>query len=306
VLRQTLESLEKGREYLEQAIAVDPDYALAHAGMAEYYFLSACWGDTGPTEVLPKVKAAAMEALGRDDMLAEAHAILGVARGIGDFDWAGAEPEIIRAVELNPASPTIRLFHGFWFLRPVGRVDEALSQAQRAVELDPLSALCNNVLAYMYYVTGQHEEAIAQYQRAMDLDPGWYFPHFLLAIAYQHMERVEEGLSEARKACELSGRNALTLGVLGLGHGLAGQASEARAVLEALMNQRRTAYVSPWAIAVACRGVGEMGQTLQWLERGVEEHDIIEVTGLKSDPRYAMLHGHPRYQAMLRKMNLLA
>jgi serine/threonine protein kinase len=304
VLRQTIESLAKGSEYLKQAIALDPEYALAYAGMAEYYFLTALWGDAGSKEVLARTKSAAMEALSRDDTLPEAHQMLAVARGIGDFDWAEAEQESRRALELNPASPLVRLFHGFWVLRPVGRVNEALSHVQRAVELDPLSALSNNCLAYLYYVRGQYDVAIAQYQRAMDLDPGWYFPHWLLAITYEHMGRVEEGISEAQKACELSGRNALALGILGLGYGLASRDREARAVLEELTTKRRTAYVSPWAMAAACGGVGEVEQALQWLEKGVDERDIIEVTGLKSDPRYANLRGHPRYQALLRTMNL--
>ena len=121
---------------------------------------------------------------------------------------------------------------------------------------------------------------------------------------YEQMERIEEGIFEAQKACELSGRNALTLGILGLGYGLAGRGSEARAILRELTTQRRTAYVPPWAMAAVCRGLGEVEQALEWLEKGIEERDIIEIAGLKYDPRYFNLRGHPRYQAMLRKMNL--
>ena len=120
VLRMTPESLAKGKEYLEQAIALDPDYALAYAGMAEYYFVSAFWGFMDPKEALPRIKSAAMEALSRDDTLAEAHAVLGVAKGIGDFDWVGAEQEFRRALELNPASPIVRYYYGFYCLRPIG------------------------------------------------------------------------------------------------------------------------------------------------------------------------------------------
>jgi len=300
----TPESLTKGKEYLEQAIALDLDYALAYAGMGEYYFVSTFWGFMDPKEALPKTKSAAIEALRLDDTLAEAHIMLGVARGVGDLDWAGAEREFRRAMELNPASPIVRYYYGFWLLRPTGRLDEALTQLQQAVELDPLSALYNTLVAYLYYAKGQYDLAIAQFQRAMDLDSGWYFPHWMLAIAYEHMKRVEEGTSEAQKSCELSGRTAMTLGILGLAYGLAGRGSEARAVLEELVTQRRTAYVPPWAMAAVCRGLGEVEQALEWLEKGVEERDVIEVTGLKTDPRYIDLHGHPRFRPLLGNLNL--
>jgi Flp pilus assembly protein TadD len=287
VLRVTPESLGKGKAYLEQAIALDPDYALAYAGMAEYYYVSALWGFMNPKEALP-----------------EAHSVLGVAKGIGDFDWMGAEREFRRALELNPASARVRFHYGFACLRPTGRLDEALWQFQQAVELDPLSALHNSLLAYWYYVRGQYDMATAQFQRAMDLDPGWYMPHWLLAIMLEHMGRHDEAIATAQKACELSGRNALTLGILGLAYGLAGRRNNAQALLQELTAQRHTTYVPPFAMAAIYRGLGDVDQALEWLEKGVDERDTMVVTGLKSEPRYIALRGHPRYQALLRKMKL--
>jgi serine/threonine-protein kinase len=304
VLRMTPEALAKGKEYLEQAIALDPDYALAYTGMAEYYWTSAFWGFRDPKQFLPKAKSAAMEAASRDDTLAEAHALSGILRGTVDFDWVGAEQEFRRALELNPASPIVRYWYGFFFLRPMGRLDEALSEVRRAVELDPLSAIYNTCLAHLYYARGQYDLAIAQHRRAMDLDPGWYVPHWLLAIQYAHIGMFEEAIASAQKACELSGRNAPAVGILALAYGLAGRPSEARALLEELTTLRRTTYVPPFAMAAVYRSLGELDQALEWLEKGVEEHDLIVVTGLRSDPRYIPLHGHPRYQALLRKMNL--
>jgi len=186
----------------------------------------------------------------------------------------------------------------------MGRLEEASTQLQRAVELDPLSALYNALVAYLYYARGKCDPAIEQCQRTMDLDPGWYFPHWLLAIVYEHLGRIEEAIAAAQRACELSGRNAPTLGILGLADGLADRRSEARALLEELVARRRTTYVPPWAVAAVYRGLREVDLALEWLEKGVEERDMIVVTGLKSDPRYIPIHGHPRYQALLRKMNL--
>jgi len=304
VVRMTAESLAKGKEYLEQAVALDPDYALAHAGMAEYYFWSGFWGFMIPKEALPESRSAAMEALRLDDTLAEAHAHLGVVRGIVDFDWAGAEQEFRRALELNPASPIVPYYYGFWFLRPMGRLEEASSQLQRAVELDPLSAQYNTLLAHVYYLQGQCDRAIAQHRRAMDLEPSRYLPYFLLAFAYQHVGRHDQAIAAAEKACELSGRNALTLGILGRAYGLAGRPWEARAVLGELTAKRRTGYVPPWAMAVVHRGLGELDLALEWLEKGLEERDMIAVGGYKSDPQYIAFHAYPRYHALLRKMNL--
>jgi serine/threonine-protein kinase len=300
----TPESLAKGKEYLEQAIALDANYALAYAGMSEYYWLSALWGLMDPKEALPEGKSAAMEALSRDDTLAEVHSTLGVLLGTGDFDWVGAEREFRRALELNPVSPMARSYYGFFCLRPMGRLEDASSQLRQAVELDPLSPLYNALFAYLNYVGGQYDVAIAQQRRVMDLDPGWYMPHWLLAISYGHMGRFEEAIASAQKACELSGRNAVTLGILALAYGRAGRQGEARALLEGLATKRRTTYVPPFAIAAAYRGLGEVDQALDWLEKGVEERDLIVVCALKSEPGYAPLHGHPRYHALLRKMNL--
>ena len=115
---------------------------------------------------------------------------------------------------------------------------------------------------------------------------------------------IDEAIAEAQKACELSGRNALTLGILGLAYGLAGRRGDAQALLEELTTQRRTTYVPPFAMAAVYRGLGEVDQALEWLEKGVEERDMLVVSGLKSEPGYIPLRGHPRYQALLRKMNL--
>jgi eukaryotic-like serine/threonine-protein kinase len=305
ILRGTQESLAKGKEYLEQAIALDPDYALAYAGMAEFYWMSAFWGLRDPKQFLPKAKSAAVEAASRDDTLAEVHALSGVVRGTVDFDWVGAEQEFRRALELSPASPIIRYKYGFFFLRPMGRLDEALSELRRAVELDPLSATYNICLAYLYYAREQYDLAIAQQRRAMDLDPGWYMPHWLLAIQYGNMGMFEEAIASGQKASELSGRNAPAVGILAWAYGLAGRPSEARALLEQLTTLRRTTYVPPFAMVAVFRGLGEVDQALEWLEKGVEERDLLVVTALRSEPTYkTSFRGHPRYQALLRKMNL--
>ena len=302
--RLTQESLARGKEYLEQAIALDANYALAYTGMAEYYWASAFWGFMVGSEAVRRAKSAALAALKLDDTLAEAHAQLGVARGIGDFDWVGAEQEFRRALELNPASPIVHYYYGLHCLRPMGRLDEELSEARRVVELDPLSARYTANLGYVYDVMGQHDLAIAQHRRAMDLDPSMYMPHSLLAGAYGHMGRFEEATAEAQKACELSGRNARTLGLLAWAYGQAGRRGGARALLKELTTRHRTTYVPPFAMAAAYVGLGKVDQVLEWLEKGIEERDLMIVCSLKYEQVNAPPDAHPRYEALLRKMNL--
>ncbi len=304
ILRLTPESLAKGKAYLDQAIALDPEYALAYTAMAEYYWASAFWGFMAGSEGIPRAKSAALAALKQDDTVAEAHAQLGVARAVGDFDWVGAEQEFRRALELNPASPIVHYYYGLHCLRPMGRFDEELPEARRVVELDPLSPRYNSNLGYVYDVTGQYDLAIGQHRRAMDLDPSMYMPHFLLAIAYAHMGRLEEGTIAAEKACELSARNARALGMLARLYGLAGRHSEARALLKELAEKRRAAYVPPSAMAAACGGLGEVDDALEWLDKGIEERDLLTVCTLKFEPMYANVRGHPRYEVLLRKMHL--
>jgi len=195
--RVTAESLAKGKEYLEQAIALDANYALAYSAIAEYYWASLMWDCVMPgSEAVPRAKAAALMALKLDDSLAEAHAQLGGAKGIGDFDWMGAEREFRRALELNPSSPIVCYYYGLNCLRPMGRLDEELPVARRAVELDPLSPRYNSCLGYVYSLTGQFNLAIEQCRRAMDLDPNMYQPHFVLAATYGHAGRPEEAIAE--------------------------------------------------------------------------------------------------------------
>jgi serine/threonine protein kinase/tetratricopeptide (TPR) repeat protein len=304
--RMMEDSLSKGKEYLEQAITLDPSYPLAYAGIAEYYFWNGWWGYMDSKEALSRTKSAAMEALSHDGELAEAYSMLGAALGIGDFDWIGAERMFRRAVDLNPASPMIHYHYGFHYFRPTGRLDEAVSQLQRAVEMDPLSATYNINLGYLYYERGQCDLAIEQHLRGIDLDPAYFAPHWLLAIVYAYLGRLEEAIAETQKAYELSEHNPILFGYLGLLYGRAGLRNEAQAILKELITQSSTVYVPFFSIAAVYRGLGELDQGLEWIERAVEERDMTVVCSLKLEPAYNSLHSHPRYKGLLRKMNLEA
>jgi serine/threonine protein kinase/Flp pilus assembly protein TadD len=308
LLKMTQEGREAGRRYCEQAIALDPSYALAHVVLSESYLLSAYWGSTNPRESLPRAKSAALEALRLDDTIADAHSALGTVLGSGEFDWPGAEREFSRALELNPSSMAVRYDYAWcyamWFLLPLGRVEQALTEMRWALELDPLDPFYNSLLGYLLHVTRQFEPAVAQLQHAIDLDPTFFFSYWLLSIPYAHNGRLDEAIAAAEKANELSGGNAITLGQLGRFYGRAGRTTEARQLLEELTARRRLTYVPSSALSFIHRGLGELDEGLEWIARGIEERDPILVTALKTEPGYDPLRSHPAYQALLRKMNL--
>jgi tetratricopeptide (TPR) repeat protein len=305
IFRATPESLAKGKEYLDQAIALDPEYAAAHAGIAEYYLWSNFLGFKEPKEALTGGKAAALEALSRDDTLAEAHSALGVVLAAEDFDWPRAERELNRALELAPASPFVRFFLGMFFLRATGRLADAVSHLQQAVELDPLSAVWNGALVYLHYARGEYGQAVAQHRRVKDLDPSEWLSDLVLVNLHLGAGRMDEAIRLAQRACDLSTRNALAVGNLGSAYGLAGRRDDACVLLDELTASSRTTYVPPSAMMIVYFGLGELDRALEWLERAVEERDMVVICSVKSEPGYVPIHGHPRYQALLRKMNLV-
>jgi TolB-like protein/tRNA A-37 threonylcarbamoyl transferase component Bud32 len=308
LLKMTPEGREAGRRYCEQAIALDPNYALAYVMLAESYFWSAFWGSTDPREAFSRAKSAALEALRLDDTIADAHSALGTVLGSGEFDWPGAEREFQRALELSLSSTVVRYDYAWcyamWFLYPLGRVEQALAEMRRALELDPLDPFYNSLLGHLLYSLRQFEPAIEQLQHAVDLNPTFSFSYWFLSITYTQNGQFEEAIAAAEKANQFSGGNALTLGTLGSLYGRAGRTAEARQLLEELTARRRSAYVPASALAIVHSGLGERQESLEWIAKGIEERDPIIVTALKGSPTYDSLRPYPAYQALLRKMNL--
>jgi serine/threonine-protein kinase len=308
LLKMTPEGREAGRRYCEQAIALDRNYALAYVMLAESFFWSAFWGSMDPREAFSRAKTAALEALKLDDTIADAHSALGTVLGCGEFDWAGAEREFRRALELSLSSAVVRYDYAWcyamWFLLPLGRVEQALTEMRRALELDPLDPFYNSLLGYLLHTTGQSEAAAAQFRHAIDLDPTFNFSYMLFSIALTAMGRPDQSITAAEKANELSGGSAATLWVLGSAYGRAGRTAEARQILDELTARRRSTYVSASAFALVHGGLGERDKSLEWIARSIEERDPIIVTSLKTAQAYDRVRSHPVFQALLRKMNL--
>ena len=302
IQRWTQEGLDQGLRYLEEAVARDSSYALAYASMA-YAYTDIGVGVAGslpPDEAFRLAKAAVARALEIDPALAEAHAVLGHLKYVCDYDWAGAEVELKRAIELNPNSGDAFDIYGL-LLSAQERYDEAVEAQQRAHELDPLAHRMDIVTTYLRM--GRYDEAVRRATRIVEIEPHLALGHLTLGWARLLKGMPEEGLAAMQKAVSLSPENALYLAQLGQAFAMVGRTDRARAVLVQLEELSRQRYVSPYHMAYVHTGLGEQERALDWLERAYEER-AGGVWGVKGSFLFRSLRSHPRFQALLRRMNL--
>jgi eukaryotic-like serine/threonine-protein kinase len=299
-LKLTPPETQKGIAYFQQAIDIDPSYALAYVGLADAYRSLPIAAEMPSTELLPKAKAAAQKAIEIDDGLAEAHAILGFIIFWYDWNWSAAENQYKRALELNPNSANTHLFYAH-LLSETGRHAEALAEAKHARELDPLSIYTNANEGQFLIHAGQTDEALARLQKTFELDPNYWLAHSLASSAYIEKGMFAEAVVEASKAKELLpvSTHSTAFGAYALAK--SGKQAEARAMLEELLKLSTERYVPPYNIALIYNGLGERDETLMFLERGFEKRDPRMVL-LKVEPKWNNLRDDPRFQDLLRRV----
>ena len=300
VFKMKLPEAQTGISYFQQAIQIDPNYALAYVGLANAYRSFALSGDM-PTEFFPKAKEAAQKAVDIDDRLAEAHAVLGFTIFWYDWNWKEAEDQFKRALELNPNSADAHWFYAT-FLSSMGRNSEALNEVKRARELDPLNSIISAGEGQFLIHGARADEALASLQKTIQLEPNFWFAHMLASDAYSEKGRFTEAIAEARKATELSGANSHSLASLGYALARSGKPEEARAVLDRLLKLSTERHVSPHNIALVYIGLGEPEEALAWLERAFEQRDGRMVF-LKVEPKWNNLRGNPRFQDLLQRLS---
>ncbi len=252
---------------------------------------------------LPKAKAEALEALRLDDTLGETHAVLSEILALYDFDWIAGDREFQRALELDPFSPEVR-YYACLFLYPAGRIDEAMTQIQKALELDPLAPDINLQYGTLLYTIGQLDQAIKQLQSAIELGPNRPYPYLALAHVYQSKGVFEEAISLIQKAIGIFGRYPLLLMTLGIFYANTGRTTEARQIVEELETQSHTI---PAILAASIKfflGQINLDEYLDQLMHSVAERHVSFLWTIKSHPTFEPLRSHPRFQAILRKMNL--
>ena len=304
LLRYTSEGIRQGLEYFEQAIEKDPNYALAYTGVARACVILGMGfgpGEIRPDEAYRRGKEAVARALDIDDELGEAHGTLAFLKFVSDFEWTGAEREFKRAIELNPGSWTYDVYG--LMLSALERYDEAIAAQRRAQELDPLAAVHSSDIASTLLRADRYDEAIQEAKRLIEMQPDFPFGHSTLGWAYVKKDRCEEGLAELEKAVSLNPGNTMLLAQLGQAYAMAGKVGEAREVLQRLEELSRQRYVPPTHMAYVYTGLGDQDKAIDSLEQAYEER-AGGVYGIKGSFLFTTLRSHPRFTALLRKMNL--
>jgi tetratricopeptide (TPR) repeat protein len=301
--KQTEEGFRKGIEFFERAIAIDPAYALAHVGLADCYISLASFGRVSANEGYPEGREWAEKALKLDNMLAEAHVSLASVKTDYEWDWAEGEREARRALELNPnhAEARAAIAEVLW---TTGRLEESIREIKRALELDPLSINYNIDLGFQLFLARQYDQAIEQAAKTLELDPKYLSAYYVRGVSYAKKTMYEEAMAEFEKEVSISPDDLEALTGLGYGYAVTGRRTEAEKVLARLNELSKREFVSPVWMAKIYSGLGEKDKAFESLERAYEDRSIVSVAYIKTNPMLDPLRSDPRFEELLRRLNL--
>ena len=302
--QRTAEGLKQARQFFEQAIQLDPRYALAHSGLADVYTVLPLWSDVPPEQTYPRAKAAALEALSLDSTLAEPLATIADVNAMYDWDWDVAERRFRHALALDPNNANTYLWYSGDCLFPLGRRAEALEKIRRARELDPLSVLINAGVGQDLYRIGRVEEAKAQLRAVLSLDPGFTLASMWLGQIYVEEGRAAEAVPLLERGVDPKVSHSNNIAMLGFGYAKAGRRAEAVTLLRELLDRRLRGYVSPANIAVLTAGLGDTTETFRWLQRAVEVRDPFLIYNFVTEPLLESFRRDRRGVAILKAMGL--
>lgn len=296
------ETIANAREYFTAAIARDPRFPLPYVALAELLFDAAQFGLVAPSEAAAQAKEAALKALGLNDRLGEAYAILGALRGILEYDWTAAERAFLRALELSPASATVLWRHAWYYLVPKLRIPEALDQMRKAAAHDPLSAQLHSTFGLMWFIARDWQRAVEECRLAVELG-SWLLPtRWFLGSALIWQGKGAEGLDQCRQVYEHGGFSPVSVGGMSVIYGRLGRLDEARRMLSELEGIARTASIPPLAFAWAYLGLCD-DRVFEWLDKAIDARDPA-VTHMPSMPIYDGIRDDPRFHKLLAKMGL--
>jgi TolB-like protein/DNA-binding winged helix-turn-helix (wHTH) protein/Tfp pilus assembly protein PilF len=284
------EALNRAISHFDRALQIDPNFALAYAAEAEAYIPLAVRGFRPPKEPFAKAEEMATKALALDDTLPGAHNALAAVR-FNRYDWAGAEKEFKRAIELNPSYVTAHLWHGF-FLEALGQQSANLAEKKLGQELDPLNLAAGTGVGAAYFYLGQYDKAIEELRKTLELNPS--FDQALLALGqvYEAKGIYPDAINVYGKAGDLGG--------LGHAYAVSGKKAEARKILRELDEQSKHQYVSPYDRALIYVGLGDDDQAIAWLEKA--EAEDVPLHHINVDQRFNSLRSDERYQQLLRRI----
>jgi TolB-like protein/Tfp pilus assembly protein PilF/class 3 adenylate cyclase len=296
--KRTAADLKKSIDYFNQAIEKDPNYALAHAGLADAWLVLPLFGGGAPKDCSPKAETAARRAIHLDETLAEPHASLGLLLAIYYFDFSSSIRELERAIQLNPNYAMAHHWLGNLPLTFTGHFDRAIGELKRALELDPLSMIINANLGQTYCYSRRYEEAIAQLHRTIEIDPSFYYAHYQLGEALEFKGNRDAAIAEYQKARKLND-DPLVLALLAQAMAKAGNLAQARKLLEQLKEESRHRYVTAYGIGLAYLGLGENEEALRWFEKSYQDRAGTEIGYIKVDPFLDSLRDDPRFEKLV-------
>jgi eukaryotic-like serine/threonine-protein kinase len=298
----TAEGRRNSVDYFQRAIAKDPRYGPAYAGLAEYYALfvyANTASDFSPKEASLKAKETALKAVELDETLAEAHTALAMIATLFEWDWKRADRELQRAIAINPNYVPAHHFYSHYLLF-VGQFAESFAEGQRALALDPLDVGMNFHLGWYYYFTHQYDRAGAQLQRVVEMNPNFPDAHSMLGMVYAQQGRYQEAIAELQRSREGGSDQR---GKLGRVYAISGQRGEAQKLLDQLQEESKQKYVSPYNIAIIYEGLGDKEQMFRSLEKAYAERDS-NIVHVKVEPDFESLHSDPRFADLLRRIGL--
>jgi TolB-like protein/Tfp pilus assembly protein PilF len=298
--KRSEEDFRRATGYFDEAVRIDPNYALAYSGLADCYILLAVWGTEPPSVSFAKAKDAALKALAADAELAEAHTSLAFIKWVYDWNFAAAGDEFDLAIKLNPNYATAHHWRSY-YLVSVGRSDEAITEIKKAQELEgPLSIGIMTDIGEIYCWAGQYDEAIQHLADVTKLEPNYAIAHYVLGIADLKKSLAKEAIVELERARELE-NNPRTTSVLSFAYGVGGEPEKAKRLIGELEAAAKQRYVSPFSLAVAYAGLGENAAAIDRLEKAyAERSDAMAI--LNVHPLLGSLHGDPRFDALIRKV----
>jgi len=299
--KRSAPDLRRSIEYFDQALEKDPNYALAHAAIAQACVLLPAYGGDAPINCFPQAEAAAEKALQFGDSSGDAYAALGSVKWLYQFDLTGALENYQKAIQLNPNNATAHHWLGTHPFTASGQRERAVAEIKRALELDPVSLATNAVLGYAYLYQGRAEESAAQLRKVLEMDSSFYFARYNLGMALELQGKFPNALAEYQKAISLSD-DPFPLALLGHLYGQLGRKDEALGIAERLADLEKQKWVPAYCFAIVHLGLGDRKQALDRLEQSYTERDGYNIELIRVDPFLAPLHGEPRFEALAEKI----
>jgi len=300
--KRTPDGMQKAIECFQEAIEEDPAYALAYTGLADNYNLASFLNFFPPGEVMPKAKAAAAKALEIDDGLAEAHVSLGYASFTYDWDWTAAGRHFEQALAVNPSYVRNHVFYPL-YLSSLGRSEEAVAVAKRALDIDPASPAVSHVLAVQFYLSRQFDQAVQQSHKTLEMDPHYAVAYAMLGQAYASKGCYREAVPDLDKYLELSRGGAAALALLGYAHARLGERNQALRILDELGVVSKRIFVTAFFFALVYAGLEDKDQAFMWLEKACEER-FNRLAYLKVEAIWDPLRSDPRFADLLRRVGI--